>query len=218
MPLNDRLVNFFFATRHRKTFRTIMLSWVAILSTTFLTPPPALHASALPGNVGFDPLGLSMRDFFNEQRSDDERLRDYREAELKHGRLAMLAAVAWPAQELLHPRLAETVTATSLLTERGLSPSLVNGGLEDGRIPGVLLLFGVLASLLEVTKMSAEERQKRAPGDYGWRIGVDVRADAEALFDLRAGEVWNGRVAMMAVLGYVVQEALRQVPVLDALF
>lgn len=195
-----------------------MLSLLLTISSSFMTPPPALHSSTLPANVGFDPLGLSMRDFFNEQRSDEERLRDYREAELKHGRLAMLAAVAWPTQEFFHPRLADSVAATSLLTERGLSPSLVNGGLGDDRIPGVLLLFVVLASLLEVTKMNAEERLARAPGDYGWRIGIDTRTDAATLFDMRAGEVWNGRVAMIAILGYVVQEALRQVPVLEALF
>ena len=58
-----------------------------------------LHRSNLPGNVNFDPLGLSMNDLtlkrFISQRSPEEILYDYREAELRHGRLAMMAAVAY---------------------------------------------------------------------------------------------------------------------------
>ncbi len=49
----------------------------------FLACPPVLADSDLAGNVGFDPLSLS---------STKERLLQYREAEVKHGRLAMLVS------------------------------------------------------------------------------------------------------------------------------
>ena len=40
----------------------------------------------IPGNVGFDPLTLSSRDFFKKSasREYEDILFDYREAELKH--------------------------------------------------------------------------------------------------------------------------------------
>lgn len=69
----------------------------------------------LPGDYGFDPLHLSTRDtmgriqrFLWGSTSTSTRtrpaaliLRDYRESEIRHGRLAMLATVLWPLQELL---------------------------------------------------------------------------------------------------------------------
>ena len=42
-----------------------------------------------------------------------------RDAELKHGRLAMLAAVGWPLAELAQPSLASTFHAPSLVFKQG---------------------------------------------------------------------------------------------------
>lgn len=58
----------------------------------FLLSPPALDGS-FAGDVGFDPLGFS---------KDKSTLIKMRDAELKHSRLAMLAAVGWPMSELWH--------------------------------------------------------------------------------------------------------------------
>jgi hypothetical protein len=52
-------------------------------SIPFVECPPALHNSDLAGNVGFDPLNFS---------KDKELLWEYREAEIKHARLAMLVS------------------------------------------------------------------------------------------------------------------------------
>merc|ERR1711936_938083 len=51
-------------------------------------------ATGLPGDVGFDPLGLANFDLLLDSATDKERsaayvMRDYRDAELKHGRLAI---------------------------------------------------------------------------------------------------------------------------------
>ena len=62
------------------------------------------HVPRYPAaDYGFDPLGLSKVDFFpagalDKSRAPELVLRDYRDAELRHGRLAMLAALAWPVQ------------------------------------------------------------------------------------------------------------------------
>merc|ERR1712060_493774 len=68
-------------------------------------------SAAFIGNAGFDPLRLATA----------ENLVSLRSAELKHGRLAMLAALGWPAQEYFHPFL-DTTT---------FSPSVMSGGLEQ---------------------------------------------------------------------------------------
>jgi hypothetical protein len=50
-------------------------------SLLFMVRPPSALSSELAGDVGFDPLG------FAKSRED---LMNYCEAEIKHGRLAML--------------------------------------------------------------------------------------------------------------------------------
>ena len=111
------------------------------------------YFSGLPGDIGFDPLGLANFDLnvgsaIDKKRSAALVLRDYRDAELKHGRLAMLAAVAFPLQEKLNPILAAELRWPNLVAETGgLSPSLLNGGLEQGPIPGAVVTFFLLTAL-----------------------------------------------------------------------
>ena len=75
-------------------------------------PVLGAFAGGLPGDYGFDPLKLANKDlhlfsatdramqiirqevFAN--RAPELVLRDYRDAEIRHGRLAMIAALAWP--------------------------------------------------------------------------------------------------------------------------
>jgi Ca2+-binding EF-hand superfamily protein len=62
------------------------------------------EGAVLVGNKGFDPLGFA---------TSLTTLKAYREAELKHGRLAMLAALGWPVSELLQPVLASKMARIS---------------------------------------------------------------------------------------------------------
>merc|ERR1719171_481058 len=71
----------------------------------------------LAGDMGFDPLGFS---------KNADSLAWYREAEIKHARLAMLAAFGWPASEILN--------FGNLLTGDGRAPALLNGGLDKVNI------------------------------------------------------------------------------------
>ena len=90
------------------------------------------------GDFGFDPLNLGTNDNFAYMR----------EAEIKHGRLAMMAAVAWPLQEILHPIIVDAIYGSTgvdvkdvLIDSNGASPSLLNGGLfqaEVARLPAEL--------------------------------------------------------------------------------
>merc|ERR1719163_1094518 len=117
-----------------------------------LFSPSEVGATGLPGDVGFDPLGLANFDLSVDSATDKMRsaayvVRDYRDAELKHGRFAMLAAVAWPLQEKLNPLLAAKFHLPNLVAEAGgRSPSVLNGGLEQGIIPSAVLTFAVLVA------------------------------------------------------------------------
>ena len=69
----------------------------------------------MTADYGFDPLGLSKLDLFPAGATDKARapelvLRDYRDAELRHGRLAMLAALAWPVQVRVVVHLFDSAT------------------------------------------------------------------------------------------------------------
>lgn len=183
-----------------------------VLCTTASFRSPLLQSS-LPGNVLFDPLRLSTLDVSitspkGRARTSTEILDGYREAELKHGRLAMLAAVAYPVQETVNPILSKALHLPDALATAGLSPSLLNGNLS----PATLVAFLGFASAVELYKLNRVSSP--LPGDYAWRL-TDAAEDTVDFYDLMAGEVWNGRIAMMAVLGYVVQEALLKVPVLQ---
>merc|ERR1712060_681661 len=142
---------------------------------TIMAGPLVDGNTGMPGDVGFDPLGLASIDLnlgsaTDKARSKARILRDYREAELKHGRLAMLAAVAFPLQEKINPVLSAKFRMPNLVAETGgLSPSVLNGGLEQGIIPSSIVTFAVLISLVEAQGLRIKKAQGDSwlPGDYG---------------------------------------------------
>jgi len=155
----------------------------------FLIPSKSVVGDgAMVGDKGFDPLGFA---------DSVEKLRIYKEAELKHGRLAMLAALGWPVSEALDKPLAAALGMKSLLvaTPVGIAngvaeggeallraPSLLNGGLGE---VSPLFWAGVLA-FSAGTEIYATKIQKRA----GFRAtlaalgaeeltGVDIDGDGQ---------------------------------------
>ena len=71
-----------------------------------------------------------------------------REAEIKHARLAMLAAAGWPLAELWHGGLANVVGAPYFLdVTQGRSLSVLNGGL--GEVGAFLFVAALAASVVE---------------------------------------------------------------------
>ena len=111
--------------------------------------PPGEEAPGMDTNKPYVVGRVTALDFLG--LSDDEsstflgfNFAYYREAEIKHGRLAMLAAVAWPTQEIINPILTESFRLKDVLAaSNGASPSLLNVALleletavgeeEDGR-------------------------------------------------------------------------------------
>lgn len=104
-----------------------------------LLSPPALDGS-FAGDVGFDPLGFS---------KDKESMYRMREAEIKHSRLAMLAAAGWPLSELWHNGLAKSFGLDSLLQSENRAPSILNGGLLNEWVIGTAIGTVALSAALE---------------------------------------------------------------------
>jgi hypothetical protein len=174
---------------------------------------PVLLDGTLAGDVGFDPLGFA---------SSKKTLYWMREAEVKHARLAMLAAIGWPLSELWHKELAQILHMDSLLASGNKAPSIINGGLSNVYASGMLMASIVVAGLLEKKAMDSgeifwnnEKPNDYVPGDYGF--------DPLDLYTKRSGdkksmetaEIKNGRLAMIAITTYVFEEIITGLPVVQ---
>jgi len=166
---------------------------------------PFLPASpALEGYVGeedgFDPLGVSLA-------IDIAWLR---EAELKHGRVCMLATVGWMATDLGFRVPGEPFANVSTLEAH-------DAMVKFGSMPqmlcwlGLLEVFGFLAF-----NNAAEGRTDRKPGDFGLRMFYP--ADEAGQYQMQLKELRNGRLAMLAYGGIVTTAVLtgKTWPFMDA--
>jgi light-harvesting complex II chlorophyll a/b binding protein 4 len=78
-----------------------------------------------------------------------------RDAEIKHSRLAMLAAAGWPLSELWHKEIANIIGLDSILASADKAPSVLNGGLANFWIIGTGVLSLVMGALLEFSTLEA---------------------------------------------------------------
>lgn len=150
----------------------------------------------LAGDRGFDPLGFS---------KDKPSLLQYREAEIKHARLAMLAAVGWPTSELFHRKLAAAFNVPAMIDETRRAPSIPNGGL--GKISPVFWVACLLAgSLIEIYGLSRTKKANYLPGNLGFDpLGLYPR-DPAGQRRMQLAEIRNGRLAMVAITSFAFQE------------
>mmetsp|Transcript_40718 Transcript_40718/g.49554 ORF Transcript_40718/g.49554 Transcript_40718/m.49554 type:complete len:251 (-) Transcript_40718:159-911(-) len=170
-------------------------------------PRPKLLDGTLAGDVGFDPFGFAGQDKVS--------LLFMREAEIKHSRLAMLAVVGWPLAELFDKKIANIFDLPVALTKSGASPSLLNGGLEKID-PLYWVVVASIAGLAELSSQEAQEQKgkKYTPGDCNFDPLGFFPTDKAGQLAMQTKEIKHGRVAMLAMLGFVVQEALYGTPVI----
>jgi Chlorophyll A-B binding protein len=147
--------------------------------------------------------------------ADKQSLIYMREAEIKHSRLAMLAVVGWPLAELWDKPIADAAGLPSLLTKTGESPSLLNGGLDKIDIAYWVAVVG-LAGIVELENADAKETKKAyIPGDCNFDPLNLFPKDKEGQKAMMTKEIKHGRIAMMAILGFAIQEALYNQPVVQ---
>jgi light-harvesting complex II chlorophyll a/b binding protein 5 len=193
-----------------------------------MLPEPEYRQYADPflaeADVGFDPLNLaSTTSPFGDGKAA---YWNYREAEVKHGRLAMLAALGWIAAETFQPQLAARYGLPDELATGELAPSILNGGLLG--LPSLFLpVVVMIASWIELAPQRKDARSStvsykpqigRVPGDYGFDP-LDLEVQIRSIFGydkvwLHNAELKHGRLGMLAITAFVAQEVLLKIPVL----
>jgi len=163
----------------------------------------------------FDPLGLSKDLSISE-------IKRYREAEVTHGRVAMMATVGYLVAENFHPLFGGQITgpANSHLGQVqevapifffGLALAIGNRELERALTgwekPRIAGEAGNIALL----------RDDYYPGDIGFDpLGLKPSDPAE-FAEMQTKELQHGRLAMLAAAGMIVQELITNEPLLVTL-
>jgi hypothetical protein len=175
-------------------------------SMPFMARPAALTGE-LAGDVGFDPFGFAKA---------PEDLLNYREAEVKHARLAMLAAAGWPISELFDKKIASVLGMAPVLDAADRAPSLLNGGLA--KISPVYWI-GVLAMAAAIDLYGIKQSRSGKPDYFPGNLGFDpfgvFPKEAEGQKWMQTAEIKNGRLAMIAITAFAVQEAVTKLGVVD---
>eukprot|EP00522_Entomoneis_paludosa_P008350 CAMPEP_0172456600 /NCGR_PEP_ID=MMETSP1065-20121228/16450_1 /TAXON_ID=265537 /ORGANISM="Amphiprora paludosa, Strain CCMP125" /LENGTH=230 /DNA_ID=CAMNT_0013209717 /DNA_START=65 /DNA_END=757 /DNA_ORIENTATION=- len=167
----------------------------------------------LPGDYGFDPFFLSAipKNFAGfiqppswEETEGIDTLYWMREAELKHGRVAMMAVAGWVSVDLgaRFPLAGEPFDSVP-------SSYLAHDIMVNNGVMGFMLLavgfveFCSGAALVQVSKGEIE----RDAGDYKFGDKYLSKDEKEA-FTMKVKEINNGRLAMLAFSGIATQTAL----------
>merc|ERR1719478_1674337 len=180
-------------------------------------PPfnPTEFAKTLPGITAplgfFDPLGFCSIDGSSNEAMTEGKVRFYREVELKHCRVAMLAALGFPIAEQFHPLFG---------TDDAPSYSAFQQTPLQTFWPAVVLAIAIpeIFSVLTFNNPGKRTPEQRAidmnpmwtirndhiPGNL---LGLSESKAAE-LKELQTKELNNGRLAMIAIAGMVVQEGV----------
>ena len=153
----------------------------------------------LAGPFGFfDPIGMT-KDLTPGQA------RYFREAEVKHGRVAMLAAVGFLVGEQFHPLFDGSVDVPSYVAFQATP-------LQEFWT-GVVATIGIFEffTIVQVDggfeiRDNFADGTKRVAGDFMFDpLGLKPKSEAE-LEVMQQKEINNGRLAMVAIAGMVVQE------------
>lgn len=174
------------------------------MSDRSIFSPPAVLDGELAGDYKFDPFNFS-------QNKQDLKL--YREAEIKHARLAMLAAIGWPVSELLNPRIAADLDLPAMTAPDDLAPGVLNGNISDVS-PLFFVAALTLGSMIEVATQQRTAEPKFI-GDIGFDPLNAYPSDPKLGLQIQEAELLNGRIAMLAITGFAISEALNNVGVID---
>ncbi|GKY94860.1 hypothetical protein MPSEU_000450900 [Mayamaea pseudoterrestris] len=187
----------------------------------------------LAGDFGFDPLNLATKDYFKQAqlfllnllplREGEEPLpstppmrpaalilRDYRESEIRHARLCMLAAVFWPLQELLD-RL--------ILDDDQFGP-LLYGPVTLPYFPLIMTAIMMLLGYLDIYSQAIKDLEgigeAYMPGDCFWDPLAMLQGAPDSMKRrMQERELFNGRAAMLAVLAYFWEELVTRKPLIE---
>merc|ERR1711976_456178 len=140
----------------------------------------------------FDPVGLS-------KKGD---IAVYRNAELKHGRVCMLATLGMVVSEKFHPffdNWGDAPFSSAAASHFSATAATVFW-------PAYWVMTAGHEFATELSGGFNEDPKARAPGDYGFDPLNLKPKDPAALKELQNKELNNGRLAMLAAAGILAQE------------
>jgi len=171
---------------------------------------PNTFAQTLPGIAAplgfFDPAGFCSAENGADGAATEGKVRFYREVEIKHCRVAMLAALGYPLAEQFHPLFGGGIDGPSF--------SAFQQTPLQTFWPAVVFTIAVIEVLSIIPAFENPNiegwaiRTDHAPGDLGFDpLGLKPTGAAE-LAEMQTKELNNGRLAMIAIAGMVVQEGV----------
>eukprot|EP00429_Kryptoperidinium_foliaceum_P002659 CAMPEP_0176022504 /NCGR_PEP_ID=MMETSP0120_2-20121206/10956_1 /TAXON_ID=160619 /ORGANISM="Kryptoperidinium foliaceum, Strain CCMP 1326" /LENGTH=209 /DNA_ID=CAMNT_0017355645 /DNA_START=138 /DNA_END=767 /DNA_ORIENTATION=- len=167
----------------------------------------AFSVDTIPGALApvglFDPLGFA-------EKADEATLKRYREAELTHGRVSMLAVLGF--------LVGEKVEGSSFLFDAQVSGPAITHLSQVPPVFWALLTIAIGAAeqkratigWVEPENVPVDKpgllRDEYVPGDLGFDpLGLKPD-DPEEFFTMQTKELQNGRLAMLAAAGFLAQE------------
>merc|ERR1711966_193425 len=170
---------------------------------------PAFSVETMPGALApvgfFDPLGFATN-------ADESTLKRYREAEVTHGRVAMLAVIGF--------LVGESVEGSSFLFDAQITGPAIShpAQIPDGWDALIITMIGAAEAQraqigwVDPADASYDQpgllRDDYYPGDIGFDpLGIKPD-DQEELDIMITKELQHGRLAMLAAAGFLAQEAV----------
>lgn len=149
----------------------------------------------------FDPFSFTIG-------QTEGRIRFYREVEVKHGRLGMLAALGFLVAENYHPLFGGDIDAPGYLAfQQTPLQTFWPAGIT---VIAILEVFSVFSFNTPAEGEAGGEpwsiRSDHIPGDLGFDPLNLKPTDAEELKTMHTKELNNGRLAMLAAAGMIAQE------------
>mgnify|MGYP000150073461 FL=1 len=170
----------------------------------------------------FDPLKLS-------EGQDAATLTKFREAELKHGRVAMLATLGFVVSEAYHPMMLSTTNVDAVYAFQAFER------LNDGPLVVLLILVaaaeGAVATkrfeeldlkdktgYMRTKKNAFKMRTDIVPGDLNFDPLNLFPTDPEEQLERQNQELNHGRLAMLSIAGFVAQEKITNEGIFEGWF
>jgi len=178
----------------RSTVSKVTMADEVSAAIPFVKKPEGLNGELLL-DIGFDPLGFS-------KKKSLEQLTKFREAEIKHGRVCMLATLGYLLQELIAPYQQAPFNEANPINALGVVPFL-----------GIVQII-LVAGVIEINTAGYES--PRIPGDIGFDpLGLSKDGIKE---EWAIAEIKHGRLAMIAFLAMQYQISLTGKPVIAHTF
>lgn len=183
--------------QHRRHTAVRCISLGEVKQDSGVTPMP------VPGGF-FDPAGL-----MSTQGQVDKSYRHFKEVEIKHGRVAMLASVGFLVGEQFHPLFGGDIDVPSYLAFQQTPLQKF--------WPLVVLAIGAFEASTSVPAFISpvqgdpgtnwKIRDEHISGDAGLFGGTKMAKNDPAKFKImQTKEINNGRLAMIGIAGMVAQE------------